>query len=133
MEPLRNSMSGAQLVEERRGLFQIECLKAFGEPAVDRSNKVASLLQLTLFAPKVIEKWCNLLDINRSAHRKPYQKCLNLQQQIVGKLRFHFSRLMACDKADLHIALCQNKLKPHEVTYSKRISLGPGLHDEPTM
>jgi hypothetical protein len=50
MEALRNSMSGAQLVEERLGLCQIERVKAFGEPAVDRSEKIAGLVPLALIA-----------------------------------------------------------------------------------
>ena len=42
MEVLRNSVSGAQLVEERLGLLQIERVEAFGEPAVDRRQFVGA-------------------------------------------------------------------------------------------
>src|SRR5207344_1550788 len=40
----RSRASIRQLVEQRLGLFQIERLEAFGEPAVDRSEKIASLI-----------------------------------------------------------------------------------------
>ena len=43
-------MSGAQLVEECLGLLQIERVEAFSEPAVDRSEKLASLIPFTLVA-----------------------------------------------------------------------------------
>jgi hypothetical protein len=35
---------------EHLGLFQIERVEAFGEPAVDRSEKLAGLIPLTLIA-----------------------------------------------------------------------------------
>ena len=34
------------------GLFQIERVKAFSEPVVDRSEKIAGLIPLTLTAPE---------------------------------------------------------------------------------
>ena len=34
-------LSGVQFVEQRLGLFQIERVEAFGEPAIDRSEKIA--------------------------------------------------------------------------------------------
>jgi hypothetical protein len=37
-------MSGVQLIEQRLGLFQIERVEAFGEPAVDRSLKVSGFI-----------------------------------------------------------------------------------------
>jgi hypothetical protein len=43
MEALRNSLSGAQLVEQRLGLFQIERDEPLGEPAIDRSEKITSV------------------------------------------------------------------------------------------
>jgi hypothetical protein len=52
MEALRNSMSGAQLVEERLGLFQIKRVEAFGEPTVHRSEKLAGFIPLALIAPE---------------------------------------------------------------------------------
>ena len=46
----RGAMFGAvaklQLIEQSLSLFQIERVKAFGEPAVDRSEKIASLITL---------------------------------------------------------------------------------------
>ena len=42
-----------QLVKQGLGLFQIERVEAFGEPAVDRSEKIAGLIPLALTAPKV--------------------------------------------------------------------------------
>jgi hypothetical protein len=53
MEVLRNSVSGAQPVEERLGLLQIARVEAFGEPAVDRSEKLACLIPLALIAPEL--------------------------------------------------------------------------------
>jgi hypothetical protein len=41
-----------QLAEQVLGLFQIERVEAFSEPAVDRSEQVASLLRLPLIAPE---------------------------------------------------------------------------------
>ena len=40
----RNCWSGAQFIEQSLGLLQIECVEAFGEPAIDRSEKIASLI-----------------------------------------------------------------------------------------
>jgi hypothetical protein len=42
--------SGVQLIEQRLRLFQIERVEAFSEPAVDRSEKIAGLIRLTLIA-----------------------------------------------------------------------------------
>ena len=50
--PFRNSFLCAQLVEQGLGLFQIERVEAFSEPAVDRSEQVASLIPLALIAPE---------------------------------------------------------------------------------
>src|SRR4029077_15587332 len=36
--------SRRQLVEQRLRLFQIECIEAFGEPAVDRSEEIMGLI-----------------------------------------------------------------------------------------
>ena len=43
-------LSGVQLVEQRLRLLQIERVEAFSEPAVDRSEKIAGLIRLTLIA-----------------------------------------------------------------------------------
>jgi len=42
--------SGVQLVQQGLGLFQIERVEAFGEPAVDRSEKLAGRIPLALIA-----------------------------------------------------------------------------------
>jgi hypothetical protein len=42
---------GAQLIEHSLGLLQIERVEAFGEPAVDRGEKIAGRISLTLVAP----------------------------------------------------------------------------------
>ena len=45
-------LSCGQLVEQNLGLFQVERVKPFGNPAVDRSEKLASLVPLALVAPE---------------------------------------------------------------------------------
>jgi hypothetical protein len=45
-------LSCGQLVEQNLGLFQVERVKPFGKPAVDRSEKLASLVPLALVAPE---------------------------------------------------------------------------------
>ena len=45
-------------MEQSLGLFQIEYVEAFGEPAVDRSEQFASLLHLALVAPEAREAHC---------------------------------------------------------------------------
>src|SRR5271154_1483149 len=41
-----------QLLEQRLGFFQVERIEAFGEPAIDRSEKIAAFLPLALIAPE---------------------------------------------------------------------------------
>jgi hypothetical protein len=41
-----------QFVQQRLSLFQIERVEAFGEPAVDWSEKIAGLVPLALIAPE---------------------------------------------------------------------------------
>ena len=48
-------MSGVQLIEQRAGLLQIERVETFGEPAVDRSEKITRLIPLALLAPEAGE------------------------------------------------------------------------------
>ena len=48
----RSTLSSDQLIEQRLRLFQIERIEPFGEPAVDRSKKIAGLIPLTLIAPE---------------------------------------------------------------------------------
>ena len=43
-------MSGVQLVKQRLGVLQIERVEAFGEPAVERSERIAGLIPLALIA-----------------------------------------------------------------------------------
>jgi hypothetical protein len=45
-------MSSGQLVEQALGLFQIERVKAFGKPAIDRNEKLTGLIPLPLIAPE---------------------------------------------------------------------------------
>src|SRR5262249_19790873 len=49
-----------QRAEQSLGLFQITRIKAFGEPVIDRSKKIAGLIALALIAPQP-----------RHAHRRP--------------------------------------------------------------
>ena len=56
-EPVRNLLHrrhghGANSSSKRLGLLQIERVEAFGEPAVDRSEKFAGLIPLALIAPE---------------------------------------------------------------------------------
>ncbi len=57
--PFRNWLSGVQLIEQRLGLFQIERVKTFIEPAVDRSEQFAGLLRLSLIAPEPRHAHCS--------------------------------------------------------------------------
>ena len=53
MVAVLNSRSAlCQFVEKGFGPFEVERVKAFGEPAVDRGEKFASLLRLPLIAPQ---------------------------------------------------------------------------------
>lgn len=45
-------MSGVQLTEQSFGLFEIERVEAFSEPAVDRGEKIAGLVLFALIAKK---------------------------------------------------------------------------------
>ena len=49
------SRSRRQLVEQVLGFLQIERVEPFGEPAVDRSKKLARLIPLALIAPEAGE------------------------------------------------------------------------------
>ena len=48
-------MSDVQLIEQCLSLLQVARVEAFGKPAVDRSEQVASLLRLALVAPEARE------------------------------------------------------------------------------
>jgi hypothetical protein len=48
----RTAWSAVQLIEQGLGLLQVERVEAFSEPAVDRSEKLAGLLELALIAPE---------------------------------------------------------------------------------
>jgi hypothetical protein len=43
-------VTGAELIKQRLRLLQIERVKAFGEPTIDRSEKIAGLIPLSLIA-----------------------------------------------------------------------------------
>jgi hypothetical protein len=45
-------LSGVQPVDQRLSVFQIERVEAFGEPAIDRGEQIASLLPFALIAPQ---------------------------------------------------------------------------------
>jgi hypothetical protein len=51
-------LSSCQLIEQHLRLLQIERIKALGKPAVDRSEKLASLLRLALVAPEPRHAHC---------------------------------------------------------------------------
>ena len=55
-----NPLSGVQFLEQDLGLLQVERVKAFGEPAIDRGEEIASRITLALIAPQP-----------RHAHRRP--------------------------------------------------------------
>ena len=42
----------SQLIEQGLGLLQVEGVEAFGEPAVDRGEKIAGLLPFAVVAPQ---------------------------------------------------------------------------------
>ena len=44
--------SAVQLIEQCLGLLQVTRVEAFGEPTIDRSEQLPSLLRLALFAPE---------------------------------------------------------------------------------
>jgi hypothetical protein len=45
-------LSGVQLIEQGLGLLQVAVIEAFGEPAVERSKKIAGLIPPALIAPQ---------------------------------------------------------------------------------
>jgi hypothetical protein len=49
----RAGPENCQLIEQYLGLLNIARVKSFGEPAVDRSKKIAGLLPLALIAKEV--------------------------------------------------------------------------------
>jgi hypothetical protein len=53
--PFRNWWSGLQLIEQRLGLLQIECVETFGKPTVDRREKIAGIIVLALSMPMASE------------------------------------------------------------------------------
>ena len=48
VERFRGCCSIIQFIEQRLGFLQIERVETFGEPAVDRGEKIAGLLLFTL-------------------------------------------------------------------------------------
>ena len=79
-------VSSGQLVEQRLSLLQIERVEAFGEPAVDRSEKIAGLIPLALIAPEP-----------RHAHRRAQFPGLRLlltrNRERALEVRFRFRRI----------------------------------------
>ena len=51
----RDCGSGIQLIKQRLRLLQIERVEPFGKPAVNRSEKLASLIPFPLVAPEPAE------------------------------------------------------------------------------
>jgi hypothetical protein len=62
----------------RRFLFQIERVEAFGEPAVDRSEKLACLFRLALIAqqPRKFDRSAKLPKLSLLSAGKPYSSIL---------------------------------------------------------
>jgi hypothetical protein len=84
-------MSCVQLIEQRLGLFQIERVEAFGELAVDRSEKIAGLIRLY---PKCgvrdlsVTNSCRLGSVSLRHYRR-----LQLLARLVGCRQYaHFLR-----------------------------------------
>jgi len=50
LEAVSKLVSGVQLIKQGLGLLQIERVEALGEPAVDRSEKIAGRIPLALIA-----------------------------------------------------------------------------------
>jgi hypothetical protein len=48
-----NRLSGGKLIKQRLRLLQVERIEAFGEPAVDRCEKIVGLVPLALITPEV--------------------------------------------------------------------------------
>jgi hypothetical protein len=75
-----------QLVKQRLRFLQIERVEAFGEPLVDRSEKIAGLIPLTLIAPEP-----------RHAHRRAQFPRLSLlgasNRKRTLEIRFRFRRI----------------------------------------
>src|SRR6202023_2813813 len=69
--------SGVQLFQQRPGLLQVERVKSFGEPAIDRREKITGFAAPLLFAPEP-----------RQADR-----CLQFQKLCALQLRYR-ERLM---------------------------------------
>ena len=55
---LHSMASRIQFLQQRLRFLQIERVKPFGEPAVNRSEQFASLLRLPLIAPEAREAHC---------------------------------------------------------------------------
>jgi hypothetical protein len=54
--PLRPSRS-LEFVEQRLCFFQVGCIEAFGEPAIDRREQVAGFGAAALVAAQPAEAW----------------------------------------------------------------------------
>jgi len=91
-----------QLVEQRLSLFQIERVDAFGEPAVDRGEKIAGRIPLALIAPQPrhthrraqLPGLCLLLTRNR-------ERTLEITFRFRGIALWRLERNFAGDAVDL--------------------------------
>jgi hypothetical protein len=50
--PFRNRLSSVQLIEQRLGLLQVKRVEAFGEPTIDRREKITGFAAPVLLAPE---------------------------------------------------------------------------------
>ena len=83
---LEPELSSRQLVEECLGLFQIARVKPLGEPAVDRSEKLASLIALALIAPETRH-------VHRGAQFQGFCLLLTRKSDSALEIRFRFRRI----------------------------------------
>src|SRR5262249_39229070 len=86
-----------ELLQQRLGLLQVERVEAFAEPAVDRREKIASCISLTLIAPELRHAHCGAefpgfgLPRTRNGQRSPEicfrfrrVRCRRLQRDFAG-------------------------------------------------
>ena len=126
-------LSDVHLIQQGLGLLQIERVEAFGEPAVDRSEKIVGLLPFSLIAPKP-----------RHAHRRAQFPGLCLlrtrNRERPLEIRFRFRRIslgrlerdFAGDAIDLGLATTFPWLFPPPSSLrqcsAKRHRIGRGPH-----
>ena len=79
-----------KFIEQLLGLFQIERVEALGEPAVDRSEKLAGLIPLALIAPEPRHA-------HRSAQFPGFCLLLTCDRERALEIRFRFRRIRLGD------------------------------------